>query len=317
MLTKGTALPAVRERAFRTARALQPGRSEDILNVHVVEGESNRPGHNRHVGYLSISGSEVKSALPIGTPVDVKLRVDSSRGIVARAYIPLLDLTIENVLEEHYLPTPDPVELETSLDSTLSQAHEVAADRDESLEEIKGEAREIQRDLAAAETDPDAVDRADRRLKELQEAVDRLGAQTASQRLSAQIDKALAETREVVEEADRADYRRRFELLETATSKALHSGDPQKMQRALSELDSFYWSVLMSQPSFWVDCFTHIEETIGTDADEHAQRLLERGRQALADYDDETLRKTCIDLWQVLTPREQAATGLENIGIHV
>jgi molecular chaperone DnaK len=41
MLDKGTVLPAVRERSFRTTRDLRPGQSEGVLNVHVLEG--NRP----------------------------------------------------------------------------------------------------------------------------------------------------------------------------------------------------------------------------------------------------------------------------------
>ena len=174
MLKKGIALPAVREKAFRTARQLEPGRSEHVLNVHVVEGEYGRSDHNRHVGFVSITGEQVQHVLPMGTPVEVKLRVDSSRGIVARAYIPLIDLTIENVLEDNYLPEIDPEALETDLDSTLSRAHDVAVDREEPLTRIQGEAREIQRDLASADVDPDAVERADRRLKELKDAVDRL-----------------------------------------------------------------------------------------------------------------------------------------------
>lgn len=314
MLKKGTALPAVRERAFRTAKQLEPGRPEDVLNVHVVEGEYGRSDHNRHVGYLSITGEQIETILPLGTPVDVKLRVDSSRNLLARAYIPLIDLTIENVLQENYLPTLDPEELEADVDLALARAHDVAVDRADSLQQIQGEAREIQRDLAAG--DQDAIDRADRRLKELNETVDRLDAETASQRLAGEIESELASIRELLEDVDRVDYRRRLDLLETAARKALRSGDAERMRHALAELERFYWTVAMAQPAFWVDCFIHIEDTLGTDVPHEADRLLARGRHALAEEDDETLRKTCIDLWQLLSPEEQAATGLKDIGIH-
>jgi hypothetical protein len=282
-----------------------------------VEGEYGSSENNRHVGYLSITGEQVESVLPLGTPVEVKVRVDSSRNIVARAYIPLIDLTIEDVLEENYLPTVDPAELEADLDSALVRAHEVGSDGSPSLEQIKGEAREIQRDLASAEAgDPDAVDRADRRLKEMNDAVGRLDAETAGPRLAAEIEEQLASVRELVEELNRADYQRRLELLETVAGKAMKSGDPDKMRHALSELERFYWSVTMEQPSFWIDCFIHIEETLHPEVAVDAEPLLERGRRAIEEDDDTALRKVCIDLWALLSPEEQATTGLEDIGIH-
>ena len=317
MLSKGTALPAVREKGFRTARQLDPGRAEQVLNVHVVEGEYGRSEHNRHVGFLSITGQQVQHVLPMGTPVEVKLRVDSSRGIVARAYIPLIDLTIEDVLEDNYLPTLDPGALESDLDDTLSRAHEVAVDREEPLAQIQGEAREIQRDLASADVDPDAVDRADRRLKELKDAVDRLDKETEAQRLTLEIEDMISSAHTVVVEADRADYPRRLQLLEASARKAVRSGDTARMQHALAELEHFYWSVAMDQPAFWVDCFVNIEESLQNGSAAGADPLLRQGRQAIADEDEQTLRTTCIELWDLLTPREQAATGLKDIGIHV
>jgi hypothetical protein len=95
----------------------------------------------------------------------------------------------------------------------------------------------------------------------LNEAVDRLDAETASQRLAIAVEDELASARGLVEEVDRADYRRRLDLLETAAEKAVRSGDPDKMRHAVAELDRFYWSVAWAQPAFWVDCFIHIEDT--------------------------------------------------------
>jgi hypothetical protein len=44
------------------------------------------------------------------------------------------------------------------------------------------------------------------------------------------------------------------------------------MQHGLEEIDSFYWSVTMEQPSFWIECFIHIEETLPEPAAAEAAR---------------------------------------------
>ena len=127
----------------------------------------------------------------------------------------------------------------------------------------------------------------------------------------------ITSTHALVAEAERADYPRRLELLETAARKAVRSGDTARMRHALEELDRFYWSIALDQPSFWIDCFVHIEETLAPGSVAEAEPLLQQGRQAIADEDDEMLRRTCRELWELLSPREQAATGLKDIGIHV
>ena len=107
MLRKGTPLPALKQDTFRTARDVRPGEDDDVLHFHVLEGDG-PVDSMRHVGWLSITGQEVQRAIPTGTPVEIKLRVDTSRGVVAAAYVPLLDLTVENVLSDKYRPEVDP-----------------------------------------------------------------------------------------------------------------------------------------------------------------------------------------------------------------
>jgi molecular chaperone DnaK len=317
MLAKGTALPAVRERSFRTARELRPGQTAEALRVHVLEGEQSRPELNRHVGWLDISGAEVDRALPVGTPVDVKLRVDASRGIIASAYIPLIDLTIENVLQDKYRPSVDLDRVAEELAAELDRAREVGAGRSQDVGQIESEAQKVEREVAAARSgDRDAADRADLALKELKAAVDRLDAETETSRLAEKVVEERETTREIVREYGGAEARTRLALLETEAERALNSGDAERMRSAAEEFDDLYWRVVTEHPGFWVEQFIQLAEAAEQSSRSvDARPLLARGRQALDSQDIDTVRAVCFDLLKLLPREEQPASGLKDIGI--
>jgi molecular chaperone DnaK len=98
LLDRGVSLPATGRQTFRTDTAVNPGEVVDALNIHVFEGEYEAVHLNRHVGFMQIRGNEISRYVPVNTPVEVTIKVDSSRKATVRAYIPLLDQTFEQVL---------------------------------------------------------------------------------------------------------------------------------------------------------------------------------------------------------------------------
>lgn len=317
MLQKGIALPAVRERSFRTAREVLPGQHKTVLKIHVLEGEQPRADLNHHVGWLEITGGQVDRPLPAGSPVDVKLRVDTSRGVVATAYIPLLDLTIENVLQDTYRPSVNVATVQQDLKIELARAREVGAARPDDVAKIEEDAVAIEHELVAARAgDRDAADRADLGLKEMKAAVDRLGLETETIRLAQKVVEEREATREIVAEYGTAETRTRFALLETEAERAIASGDAHRMRSVAGELDSLYWRVLTEHPGFWVEQFIQLSEAAQSSSRAgEAMPLLSRGRQALDRQDVDALRAVCFDLMRLLPSDEQPASGLKDIGI--
>jgi molecular chaperone DnaK len=317
MLERGTALPAVRERSFRTTRELRPGQTDVALNIHVLEGEQERWDLNNHVGWLAITGNDLNRALPAGTPVEVKVRVDASRGIVASAYVPLLDITIEDVLQDKYRPSVELDAVEGDLAAEIARARDVGASRPDDVTRIEREAQEVERELAAARVgDRDAADRAERALKEMKARVDSLDAETETVRLAEKVAFEQQAAREVVTEFGGAEARTKLALLEADAERAVAAGDAARMRSVASELDDLYWRVVTEHPGFWVDQFIQLAEAAeqGSRAAE-ASPLLASGRQALDRQDVDTLRAVCFDLMQLLPREEQPATGLKDIGI--
>ena len=201
MLDKGVALPAVRERSFRTARQLMPGQGGEALRIHVFEGEHGRSDLDKHVGWIEITDSQVHQPLAAGTPVDVKLRVDASRGIVVSVYISLIDLSIENVIQEKYRPSVELGALEQTLAAELERAKQVGEDRPDDLDAIENDARAVEREIQVASAgDRDAADKADIALKELRASIDRLEAETETVRLQKRVEFERDAARSVVRE---------------------------------------------------------------------------------------------------------------------
>jgi molecular chaperone DnaK len=249
--------------------------------------------------------------------VDVKVRVDASRGIVASAYIALLDLTIEDVLEDKYVPSIEIADVESDLTAELTRAPEVGSARPADVAQIERDAGDVEREIAAARAgDLDAADRADRALKELKANIDSLDAETETLRLAQQVASEQHETREVVNDLGDAEARTKLALLETEAERAIASGDAQRMRSVAEQFDDLYWRVLTDHPGFWVDQFIRLAEAgERSSRSGEAASLLARGRQALDRQDIDTLRAVCFDLMRLLPRDEQPESGLKDIGI--
>lgn len=106
LVKPGAELPASGESEFLTTKALRRGRGGDVINIAVLESVSHLLGKEDrlasgclHVGTLRILGSDerVTADLPVGSEIEVRLKVDESRAITAVAYVPLLDEQFETI----------------------------------------------------------------------------------------------------------------------------------------------------------------------------------------------------------------------------
>lgn len=94
ILRKGETLPAYRKLTFRTAHDVRGG-TDEAVQVYFLEGESPHSSDNSKVGHLPLTGRALGRTLPAGTEVEVSLRMDESRLLKVKVYVPLLDLEFE------------------------------------------------------------------------------------------------------------------------------------------------------------------------------------------------------------------------------
>lgn len=296
---KGTPLPARRTVAHQTVQAVAAGSSGDALLIPVIQGESKRAHRNRLIGSLQLSGRGLRQAIPAGTRVEVTLHLDRSGRLQARADLPSIGQSFEDVV--HVLVPSASVEV---LAGELAQAEERLNELRrrafrsslratvQSLAGADGLLAEARAALAAAQGDDrDAAQRLQRLLLDLQghldaaeeafhwpeleaEAEDKLGpllswigahGTPAEQQLS---ERALAALVQARERRDAGELERQLEAIRALANTAF-ARDPE------APLWSFEW---------YEENFTQAADV------PKAQQLLDRGRKARERNDLSELR---------------------------
>ena len=183
-LRKGTPLPARHREIHRTTVSLKKGESGALLRIPVYEGEiTRRADRNSLVGALEVSAEGIRRDIPLGSEVEITISIDESRLVQTKAYIPVLDEEFENVLKIEKEP-PKPEQLADEFKREQARL-EVASNKvwemkrsityaEKALNKIQDEGMvlDVEDSLAAAETDRDAVDKCEKRLRDLKITID-------------------------------------------------------------------------------------------------------------------------------------------------
>lgn len=90
IITAGDPLPVNERRTYELSKGLVAGSSEKI-SFYFVEGNSSRAEENLAVGSLNIYGTDIKRSLRTGEKIEVTIKIDESRLMHARVYVPILD----------------------------------------------------------------------------------------------------------------------------------------------------------------------------------------------------------------------------------
>ena len=93
--SKNSILPLKATKTFKTLRKLKKGDKDNVLPINVYEGESDGQDRNQRVCSLKISGEKIPYDLPEGTPIEITIEVNESRGVSVNAYIESIDLSVD------------------------------------------------------------------------------------------------------------------------------------------------------------------------------------------------------------------------------
>lgn len=308
-LTKGTSLPSQASHLHRTTTALEPGQPGAVIDVPVVQGESSRADRNRHIGTLCIPATRIRRALPANSEVEVTVEVDGSSTVRARAYVPFLDQLFEQVLSTKLVPaTPEDLELDLELAirrrSKLDESPEGAVIMAEIGEDPFDE---IIRDIAASSLgDQDSSMRAQRRLLELHEVLDRAELDVKWPRQVSRAHMAKVSTAGAVEEHGGPADKELLEGLENEVSRAISARDLRTLERKSSALWRLRHRVLSRRPEYWIDIFWWLERRSDSMVQpRRARQLVREGKAAIDRQDYGTLERVVLDLDVLLAPEDE------------
>lgn len=103
-LEKNQQIPATGAlNGLKTRNQLRPGMEEDTLIIPIYQSEHNAEGtsavHNDHVFDVVITGDEVGQMIPVGSDVDITIKVDRSQMLKLEAFFPVSGETVEKEVE--------------------------------------------------------------------------------------------------------------------------------------------------------------------------------------------------------------------------
>ncbi len=319
-LQKGTPLPGEHRSIHRTARAVRSQQDAELIRIPVVEGEHfHRADRNRLIGELRIGAAQLRRDLPENTEVEITIRVDESRLVTTRAYVPLLDEEFESELklEKKLVPVGELREQFTREQVRLRQAREKAQLTSEpaalaALQRIDGEqmVQQVAGLLASAESDPDAGPQCENRLLDLRAAIDEVEDAVELPELIREVNEHLASARQVVAASGQPDEQQRLQALDRDLQDALAAGDRDRIGRAGEQIFQLTLEVHTRQPEFWVAMFQQLHNEMGNMSDPLlAQQLMGRGQQALNAGNVDELRAVVVQLLGMLPSSRQAQLG--------
>jgi len=321
-LSKGISLPARSERiVYRTTKTVNPGEDENVINIHVWEGESTIADRNRHLGTLKITGSEIKRTFLENSEIEIIVSVDQSRNVTAEAFSPLLDQKFSKILVDIISPKLEPEHIAKDLEGEESRLkklkHEVYLVNDKNIEqefsdgEANEEIDEIRNDIQAAKGgDPDAVEKAARRLKGLKQRLDSIEYLLNWPITLKQYNEIISNCKNIVDKYGNGEDKDQLETLEKEAKKAIDNKDLKRLKTITEEILGIRWAVLFRQPGFWVSAFQEIKNDPGRFTNQRrAEELIEEGSIALQRQDLDSLKSIMLELWSLMPSEEQEKVG--------
>ncbi len=318
IVQKGTSLPTrSKQFTYHTAREVKPGATDDVIKIHVWEGESGIAKRNRHIGTLEINGNEVRRTVPEDSKIDIVISVDQSRTPTAEAYIECLDHTFKNTLKHKIAPKPEPEQMSKDIkkeEERLAEIkHNLQNTGDSGLQQKIRDAKaqdqidEIKNDLKAAYGgDPDAIEKVDRRIKDLQILLDPLEHLAEWPAQLEDFNSMLRACEKTINAYGNNDDKDMLNTLKKEADKVIEDKDTKKLERINQEIVQLYWSVLFRQDGFWISSFQDIRNKPPAFTDKNrAQELIGEGNMALQRQDLPSLQTVVTQLWDLMRKEDQ------------
>ena len=263
----------------------------------------------------------VNRTLPENSEIEVIINIDHSRYVTAEAYCPLLDQKFSEVITQKIAPKLEPDFIVKELNAEEKRLNKFILDARQTqdrevqkrLSEVNAnsEINEIKGDIKAAKGgDPDAVQKADHRLKDLKQKLDSIEHLSNWPVVLNQYNAFIEDCREVVTKFGNSEDKDHMEALEEEAKKAINSKDIKRLQTINEEIISIRWVVLFREPTFWVSAFQEIKKNPGRFTNQRrAEELIEEGSVALQRQDLDSLQSVIRELWDLMPSDEQEKIG--------
>ncbi len=307
---KGSGLPQKKklEKSLLTVRAVKAGEDGMVIRAPVVEGENEAADRNRLVGSLDITSAMIKRDLAVGSEVEITLKIDQSRSITVNAYIPILDEEFEKHLDLNKTNV-DPENLQSELEVEIKRLRSLVAKAEQAndlaatafLQKLQDSELfvEVNKAISAAKGDPDAAEKADKRLLELKLRLDEAERKIEWPAMVAKVREWLDDLDKLVKQHGNSQQQQRSHELEAEVEEIITAKQVERLPRRQKQVEKFYFQVLFTIPGYWVNQFQRLQGESFTDQND-AERLIDMGQNYLQQNNVDGLKNVVFKLWALL-----------------
>ena len=321
-LKKGDRLPAKKKFVYYTTSFVSPGEEKDAINILVREGEGDIASRNRHLGTLQIKGDDLDQDLPEGSEIEISLSVDESRSVSVEAYSPLLDKKFSEILYNKVSPKLEVEQVEDVFNAILDEMSELNKKIDKTNDEniknvftkkrVESDVEEIKKDIKIGrEGDSEAIEKADRRIKELGQKIDTLGALLEWPIVFEEYNDIFSGCKNVVEKFGEDEDMKNLINLEEEANKAINNKDHKYLKKINENIIGLYWNILFRLNDFWISEFQRIKNNPDRFENNRgkAEQLIDEGNIAIHRKDYESLRSIVVEFWRLMPEQKMEKLG--------
>ena len=311
--TKGSGLPQRKTwpQPFRTVKALRQGQSGDFILIPIVEGENELADRNRLIKRVAIHAENLRRDLPLGTEVELTLKIDESRLVWLEAYVPLLDEDFKFKVELAGRSTADAAFLQSDLEAEMKRFSEVkakaasakAGSAQELVEQVENSPllEDVKESLAAARDNADAAAKCEKRLLELKLKLDEAANALEWPALVAHAQEWLGCLNRTADRDGTEQQKQKAKELADQTTDIIRERKTDRLRKKIDDIERLYYQIATAQPGWWVHQFQRMEEQQKKMTDQsRAARLLDQGRESISNNNNTALQNVVRNLWDLL-----------------
>ncbi|MBP7804672.1 MAG: Hsp70 family protein [Candidatus Pacebacteria bacterium] len=303
---KGSILPIKKVLTdYKTSRKLIKA-GENKLDITLVEGESEIPDRNTYLSELEINGKDLPHDLPEGTPLELSVEMNESREVSVTAYIPLIDLTLKARFATHDEAVEvKNIEYELKVQTDRAQAVSETCTTEEK-KKLNGTINAVAHSLRSAHADEDEKRKANKQLKDLKMAIDRMEKEKEMPQLVKEFSESLESAEKVIvelgDDKDKVKHEEQLAQLKAEGEKAVKENDKPLLIRVNEQVSELTSRAIYSNPSTWAYLYRKLTDGSKTFINEkEAGYYVEKGRRAIEMGDVDELKR-CVHNLQLLLP---------------
>lgn len=289
-LEKNQQIPATGAlNGLKTRNQLRPGMEEDTIIIPIYQSEHNAEGtsavHNDHVFDVVITGDEVGQLIPVGSDVDITIKVDRSQMLKLEAFFPVSGETVEKEVEIAARSVISAYELEKLKDSANNKLRALKSSSSISA----GETAEADKLISDINNRFEGEKSSEDGRMHLQADIRRAFLKMEEVEQGHEWEALEAEIREEFDRLERADndlgnkYDKQVAAVRSQVDMAIRSKDVRQGRAVLDDINSLFVAVtLIYQLMGFIDFHLKNFNSIQWKDSNRARQLLQQGKEIAA-----------------------------------